>query len=85
MGREALARGDDPTGTHDYLMQLMSAYIEVQYHGDLKVGRDVVMVVLCESDLDLARRRHGGLVERFRAQYNVPVYTITGKGRLLPL
>ena len=27
-------------------MQLMSAYIEVQYHGDLKVGRDVVMVVL---------------------------------------
>ena len=36
-------------------MQLMSAYIEVQYHGDLKVGRDVVMVVLCESDLSIFR------------------------------
>jgi hypothetical protein len=75
----ALSRGEDPkVKTGD----LMRHYVEVQFHGEVIIPRDVAMVVLADKDAAKARG-HQTLVNQFTTMFNVPVFCITKSGRLV--
>ena len=85
----ALSRGEDPkVKTGD----LMRHYVEVQFHGEVIIPRDVAMVVLTDKDAakvvltdkDAAKaRRHREVVGKFTKMFNVPVFCFTKGGRLM--
>ena len=74
-----LSRGEEPGSI---TRNLNKRYIEVQFHGDICVQRDVAMVVLSDEDAEKAQK-HRGVVQRFKDLYNVDVYRITTTGRLV--
>jgi len=75
----ALSRGEDPkVKTGD----LMRHYVEVQFHGEVIIPRDVAMVVLTDKDAAKARGLQT-LVNQFTTMFNVPVFCITKSGRLV--
>ena len=75
----ALSRGEDPkVKTGD----LMRHYVEVQFHGEVIIPRDVAMIVLTDKDAAKARG-HRAVVGQFTKMFNVPVFCITKSGRLV--
>jgi hypothetical protein len=75
----ALSRGEDPkVATGD----LMRHYVEVQFHGEVIIPRDVAMVVLTDNDAAKARG-HREVVGKFTKMFNVPVFCFTKGGRLM--
>jgi hypothetical protein len=75
----ALSHGEDPKAeTGD----LMSDYVEVQFHGEVIIPRDVLRVVLADEDAAKARG-HRAVVDQFTKMFDVPVFCITKSGRLM--
>ena len=58
----------------------MRHYVEVQFHGEVIIPRDVAMVVLTDKDAAKARR-HAVVVDQFTKMFNVPVFCVTKSGR----
>ena len=77
----ALSRGADPGSK---TLNLTKCYIEVQILGDVRIQRDVTMLVLSDEDAEKAHKQHTALVAKFKEQYNMDVCRITSTGRLVP-